>query len=661
MTKPSTKVPTFKPGDRVCDVLFDRSSPSALRNRDKQYSEGPIEVQRGIMSTDYDFLRLKDTLSRTLTAQLPPTVDEDGRVSGNGIRSNFYGLRYVGGYGQIPATYPLVDNSHLRVEKGLVNSWSAPWHENCARALARLFFRDIEPVPLKLRTNSSSMMPFYTKEMTRKKELARYALASGRKASELMMAGDYLTAWTQYYIGGAYHTVYRRQASDAMTYEKGVFTPKARPVADLEFALTGGRSGSFAPSDRTLKLEGVRIPDGFARERNRTAMGGPLGLNVNLMVIAQAVRQHIYTEFPYTYHHTTRSSQQEDMRKMGYIIAADVSNHDWYWATFIVDTIADELSEMGYADWWVHLYKTRFKLPNYVTDVSPTEGNILLGDWRDPQNNGGLPSGNAFTDLDGCFLMTLVYFLIQVEHTYPEIIRELNTIEGAERVLTSYLKGNLPISLKDKSDDALLGWPDTYLHGRARKLHDKMKAGESVSPYMIVSYEHGGAFLGSILLYPTSGQTTGLTLIGNVNSLAVNQFSPEYGVQSNIKDRTKARRPYPGLAWKTLSQNYGTAPGYAEAMEIIEHEYAKVYGESYRAFRETWLQDDERRLMDDLRSRQLSLPELTPLEIEVLLDPSKLDWKYSTGDVSQSIVDLMFNGIPLEEIVPYFKDIYPNG
>lgn len=659
-----SKPKTYKPGEAMVEELFwhdpKKKHLAPIRNRDKTYFEGPIEVLRGIQSTDPLFLQFKDRLSVTLTSKLPASVDEDGKVTGNGVRSNFYGLRYVGGYPQIPATYPLVDNTHLRTEKGLLNEWEKPWHKTCAQALVRLFFRDIEPVPMKLRTNSSSMMPFYTKDMAYKKDLALHSIRNGEKAARMMMAGDYRTPWTEYYVGGAYHTVYRRQASDAMTREKGVFKAKDRPVADLEFALTGGRSGKFVPSNRNLVLEDVRIPEGFFRERNRTAMGGPLGLNANLMIIAQAVRKHIYHEYDFTYHHTTRSSQQEQMRGMGVLIAADVSNHDWYWATFVVDTMAEELLNLGYADWWVHLFKIRFKLPNYVTDVAPGEGNILLGSWTEPNNNGGLPSGNSFTDLDGCFLMTLVYFIMQVEHTYPELISQLQSPESAERTLSAYLKGKLPISLKDKSDDAVLGWPDTFLHGRAHALQEKMKAGEAVSPYMIVSYEHGGAFLGSVLLYPTTGQTSGLTLIGNANSLVTNQFSPEYGVQSNLADRSKAKRPYAGLAWKTLAQNYGTAPAFSEIMEITEFEFSRTYGFSYAGYREEWLRDDERKLMDDLAKAHLRMPDLTPIDIEVLLDPSRADWKYAGEDVSTAITDLLFNGIPLETIEPYFKAIYPH-
>lgn len=655
-----------KAGSKVCDALFFGSS--ALRNRDKTYREGPIEALRGVMSDDADFLAIKDSYSREASKRWEPNVDEFGRVFGNGIRSNWYGLRYVGGYPSIPATYPMVDNSYLREQKSLKNDFVKPWHENTFRSFVRLFFSNLEPQALRLRNGSSSMMPFYETRMSKKKELALFALENGQRAGELMLKGDFVTPWTQMYIGGAYHTVYRRQSSDAMSFEDGVFTAKARPVGDLLFAISGGREGKFEPTNRNLILEGKHIPAGFFRERNRTAMGGPLGLNANLMVVAQPVRKNIYTRFAYTFHHTTRAQQQADIRKNVFFICADVSNHDWYWPTFVVKYIVDELSKMGWPDWWLKLFEVTFQLPNFVTDVGPGHDNVLIGDWREPQNNGGLPSGNAFTDLMGSLVMTWAYHIMMVEHTYPECIKQLSSESNDEvdACLESFLRGEQPITLKDKSDDAVCGWTDSYLVPRAKKLQAMMievdegkRPASDISPYMIISYEKGGAFLGSIMLFPSSMDPKDMVMIGNNNSMLINQLSPEYGVQSDKRDRSKARRPYPGLAWKTLSQNYGTCPLYQETTDLLEFIWARHKHESYSAMREQWYEDDMRQLRADLDRRASVLPDFSPIEIEVLNDPSRLDWKYDDSSVSSDVLNLLFNGLPLETTEPFFNAIVP--
>lgn len=657
----------YKAGSPICDSLF--YGASALRNRDKQYREGPIETFRGVMSDDSQFLGFKDDYSREATKRFPESVDELGRVFGNGVRSNWYGLRYVGGYPSNPATYPLVDNSFLREKAGLSNKFEKAWHEAAFRSLVRMFFSNLEAQPVRLRNGSSSMMPFYETKMGKKIELAKFAIESGQKAGELMLKGDYVTPWTQFYIGGAYHTVYRRQSSDKMTLDKGVFTPKARPVADLEFALTGGRKGRFEPTDRSLRLEDKHIPDGFFRERNRTAMGGPLGLNANLMLVAQPVRKHIYEEFAYTYHHTTRLSQQEDIRKTAFFICADVSNHDWYWPTFVVPVIVDELRRLGWPDWWLMLFETTFRLPNFVTDVGPGHDNILLGDWRHPKNNGGLPSGNAFTDLLGSKVMTWVYMLMMIEHTYPEAIREYEgSAEMADVFTSSFLRGEQPIKLKDKSDDAICSWSDTYLVPRAQALQalmkevdTKAKPASAISPYMIVSYEHGGAFLGSIMLFGNSKETKDVVLIGNINSMMVNKLSPEYGIQSEKRDRSKAKRPYPGLAWRTLSQNYGSAPLYREALDLARFLWEKHYHEDFFEMHERWFEDDMRQLRIDLARTASALPDFSLIELEVLGRPDLLEFRYDESDVRPDVMALLFNGVPLSFTEPFFNAIVPQG
>lgn len=655
-----TRTATFRPGDPVCDALF--AGPKGLGFRDKEYREGPIEVLPGLMSNDYRFLLFKDKVATKLTERCPATVDEWGRVSGNGIRSNFYGICHVNGYPMLPATFPMSDNRYLREKEGLSNDFVKPWHKVTLHALARLFASNLEPVPLKLRKNSSSMAPFFETRMPYKQDLCRHALKTGQKSAKLMMAGKYEQAWLENQCGGAYGTVYRRQSTDAIKVEKGVRIAKERKVADEEFALTGGRSGSYAPASKSLDGVDFKVPPGFFRERNRTAMGGPLGLNALLMPIAQSMRASIYDAYSYTLHHTTRESMQTDLRGWKFAIAADVSNHDQFWMTKALEVITEGFADAGLQDWWLKLYNVKSHLPLYVTDVAPGLGNILIGDWRSPDLHVGLPSGNAFTDLEGTILMVFVYFLIQVEHTYPQLIPQLQTVSSAMRVLDQYLRGLLPIRLKDKSDDALLGWSDPRLVPAAKILQQKMKDGELINPYMKVSYEDGGAFLGNILLYPADGNFEGVVLIGNGVSLAQNQLTSEYSVNSKVKDRSKVKRPFPGLAWETLPMVYGSAPAYGIIMDTIEECYFDVYHESYRKYRQDMLEYDKKALQQFVNQMnvQLSANELTAIDREVLADPDKLQYKWLPSDVTPGVEELLFQGLPLAEVEPFFRSAY-NG
>lgn len=659
MAKIIQKVPTFTPGDPVCDALF--SGKRAERAKLKDFKEGPIETLPGIFSNDPRLLEFKDKLSLKLTDLLPESVDEYGRVTGSGVRSNFLGMRHVNGFMMDPATYPIVDNTLLREEAGLANDFVEPWHRNLFRAIVKLFFSNLEPVPLKLRKGSSSVCPFFVNQLVQKMDLARFALLRAEEGGNMMLKGDFETPFLKFFFGGASYVVYRAQSSDAIVLLKnGKFQAKARNVADLEYALTGGASGRFFASSKEMGNVDFSVPNGFFRERKRTAHGVGFSTNVVLMVVAQAVRKKLYDVYKYSFHHTTRMAQQEDVRKWHSVIAADVMQHDQYYPMFFADEMADVLLEMGFAEWWVEFFKLKGKLPYYVTDVSPGEGNILLGDWRNPSSRGGLTSGEAFTDIMGTVNMGFNYLITQISHVFPKLAARCKTEEGALEVAHSYFQGRQPIVQKSKSDDALLGVTDYSLVPAANRLQEKMKAEENVNPYMRLSLEHGGAFLGSILLTPTDGSLDKTTFIGNVISLTINQFSPEYGVQSKIRDRSRVKRPFPGLAWETLPSVYGTAPAFGVVMEETERAWREAFGFSYSIFREEMLREDKRRLTEYIAAStdaSLKIDEMTSIDHEVIASPEKLQYKFSSSDVSPGVEDMLFNGLPLEEVVPLFQSI----
>lgn len=650
--------PHFGEDHDLVKALFTRESD---RQRLSRYREGPIEVLPGIMSNDPTFLTFKDVLSRKATEAFPPTVDDLGRVSGNGVRSNMYGIRHVSGYPMLPATMVMSSNEYLRESAGLVNSFQSERDEKIFRAFVRLFFSNLSPRKVKVKKNSSSVAPYFTKDVALKEIQMRQALDDCLDAGALMLKGEFEECWNRFRIGGAYYTVYRQQASDVIDLVGAEFVAKERKVSDLLHALSGGRKGRNYPANKNFGNEvDFNVPNGFFRARQRSAQGGPLGTNSPLMVVATAVRERIYRDFAYSFHHTTRMSLEADFQQLKLMIAADVSSHDIYWPHFPLEVVRDELIKMGFDERYVALMYYKSKLPSYVTGVGPDVPNVLNGDWRNPSNTGGLPSGNAFTDIEGTIWMAFVYFLIMADHTYPQLLKSVRSDEDAEMVVSDFLQGKLPIKMKNKSDDAILGWSDPALVPSALELQSKMERGEQVSPYMIVSYEHGGAFLGNVLLYDSARNPATLKLIGNANSMIVNEFSPEYGVYNGHGNRAAAKRPYGGLAWLTMHENYGTCPVYHAMRELVERVWSDTFGFSYSLFRKEWAEKDQMDLARNVREQSnITSLDLTAIDVEVLMDPSRAEWKYSDHDVSASVRDLLFRGITAEEIEPLFKQIVP--
>lgn len=298
-------------GTPLVDVLFDSVEAKQAAKRERR--DGPIDIFPGHWSSDLHMQKIKDQISRDSTAHpdLAENVDDLGRCFGTGVRSNFYGIRHLNGFPMKNGTWPMVSNLGKREELGLTNQWKEPWHRDLFRAFTRLFFEDLQPRPLKIRKNSSTVVPYFTKKPRLRRELAERALIQAKAAGELMLKGDYKEAYLAYQMGGAYYVVYRSQSTDKIEYEKGKWTAKDRLVADIEYAVSGGTKGNLFVSSKALDDVDFRVVDGMFRERLRTAMGGPFQLNAALMPVMQSARKHIYEVYGFSFHHTTRKQKQE--------------------------------------------------------------------------------------------------------------------------------------------------------------------------------------------------------------------------------------------------------------------------------------------------------------------------------------------------------------
>lgn len=652
--------PSFPLEHPVCQVLFQGKQAKMAAGRSRV--DRPIEVYRGIESSALPFQKVKAAVSELANSHpdLQENVDEFGRCFGTAVRSNWNGVRHINGFPMRNGTWPLASNLEKRADAGLKNDWVAPWHQVVFKAFVRCFFKDLHPVDLKLRKGSSTVVPFFSKDPGVRKDLARRALAEARVAGELWLKGDYTEAYLAHQFGGAYYVVYRSQSTDKISFDKGVYTAKPRMVADKEYALSGGKRGRLFESSKSLDDVDFRVLPGFFRERLRTAMGGPYQLNVALMPIMQAVRKRIYSEYGFSFHHTTRAQKEAKVRAWDTAVMVDVSDHDTFWPTHLyLPLIKEALADLGYADWWIALMEGSFRLPIYVGAPAVDEGKTLIGDWRKPDLQVGMPSGQSGTDVFGTLGMSFLYFIVQVTHTAPRYITELQTLDRAERVVDAYLRGKLEFAAMSKTDDAVLLWGEGVIAREAIKLRQDLKDEKPVCDYMHISYEHGGAFLGDILLYDASRRLKQSVFVGNILSMANNSLSPEYGVQSAIKDRSRVRRPFPGLAYESYKDVYGSAPGYGPLLEVLEKAWRPNYHESYEAFRRRQYEEDLVRLSQYLASvaKYSGLDHLSMADKEVLVSPDKLDYKYDPDMINSEVVDLTVYKIPVAEISDYFFSV----
>lgn len=658
-----TDAPVYSSKSRVVQTLFRSRRAEDAMNRD--FSEGPIEVRRGDLwlSDNPKFLKAKDWIDQQWDKQIPTMVDDKGRVYGNGVRTNVKGIRHVSGYPMIPATFPLASNTKTREDKGLENEPIDPKHELLYKAFFVILLSDLSPRAVKIRKGSSLCVPTFFTKMYQKRTLWERHLAEARTAGELLAKGDYVNAFDLYGFGGANYVVYREQSTDKVTLTNGRYIAKDRYVADLLYAATSGREGTFKPSNKVLTADDIPgAPKGFFRTRRRTAMGGPGAINAALAPTATAAREGMYEKHPKTFHLSTRENKKEVLGDSAVVIAVDQGDHDILWWPGKKAYFLWAMEHLGFAEWHIAIAETSLRLPAYVSSPGPNMGHVLIGDWRDPACNLGLPSGIVFTDLWG-MSASVDYLIPQIDYAAPHYWDKIVDLNSAVDFLTKYYNHELPIAQMNKGDDGLLLFkPGANIAGANQLLAD-MQEGKRVCPYADVGYEHGGAFLGDILCYDSTRSPINAQFIPNIVSMVVNLLCPEYSVNSRQRDRTLVKRGYPGLSYQSMKDVYPITHAFGDAWDILERGVRNNMGFNLDRFLKEDYRQDKIRLEADLRRLNKNADAvisggLTRIEQEVLADPSKSAWKFSDKDIRPEIDTLINTRVELDIIEPYFKGIY---
>lgn len=668
--------PLFTLQDEKCAALFKTKEAMgfAVRNRVDQ----PIDIWPGIWSTDPDNQSFRIELAQEYNRSLPSNVDELGQTFGNGVRSDWNGLLHLPGYGMHPTTVPVYDNTQRREDRGLVHGPTKQWHLNLFVTLLKLCLdpTDMVPEKLSIRRGSSSCIPHMTTNDAKKVEIAKHGMRTALKAGELAMSGKAWQAFEEYYHLGAYVVVFRLQSSDKVTVNPdGSTTPKVRQIAPWLFAATSGAQGQLVNADKSLNYLGNGIDPRLSAMRMRVASGGPGTTNYALMAHAQAVRAMMYKKWPFTWKATTPSDKEEKIHQFEHAIFADVSDHDQLFPGWFIDLALDTMRNINYDGRFVALLGAAMRMPYYVGANARDEGQVLIGDPADPTCNFGLSSGIAYTDLFGSWWMTSVYVIAMIEHSAPWLIQSFEKPgRTAADALSRILSGEAEVGVMDKSDDAIMLFRREAVSG-ARAWHESLaraeESGEKFpsSPYMDLSYEVGGKYLGTVALFPLNKRLSEIKMVGDIVSSKINRWSPEYAVNwSNQRDRTREKRPFPGLSAVAEAQVFGSAPAFQEAREIEEFLFKKHHGESLAAYFAALRRHDEDAMINLMNQRASAMRDnlkaigvsgLTTLELLALYNPEYLHYKISKTDIRPQVFDILMGGVEVEYVEDFLSEIHP--
>lgn len=673
-------------------MMFDPQSKTSRANAERVERVGGLYVFPHVYSLDQEFLQFLDRLSVRLTNNFPATVDPaTGYTHGNGVRGNFFGIRHVPGVPMTPATFTLASNKKRRSDNGLVNDGPVEeWHRICMLSWWLLMLDGIQPVPLSVPEGTSSCAPEFTKSVPRKMQIARSAFENAQQAGLLMLEGDYTTPWTKFQLGGCVYIVYRLQVTDKVSYDphSRTYQAKGRLVADLPYALSGGLEGSLIESDKTKYVQELFSEKGYNLKsffacRKRTAAGGPWALNAAIGPIADAMRANMYRIGEKTYHDRTRSQKTRDLHEFEAVIMADVSDHDLLWDENILELMVEAFSLAGFADWWIALFYRSMTLPQYISSLSSEDGSTLIGEWEKPNRFSMLLSGNKFTDIAGTGGMTPIYTIGQIEHTAQHHKGAFRSVATGMAWWKRYLNHELDIAQKSKSDDCALLFRTASVVARAQVLQERLVDQDKpkdqrtwpdwkYSPYMVIGYEPGGAYLGDLLYFDSTLKLSNARFIGNIMSFIHNKFCPEYscppaGTPVTVKTYQSYSRKFPGLAWRSAVDVYGDCPIFADVLSVVEEEWIRSFGYSFKGYMEQLEKEDTLKVVQYTNALAeqsegeikvlMKTASLTAIDREVIADRSKIYYKYTPDEISESIRHVFFTSIPVEEIIPYFNSI----
>lgn len=566
-----------------------------------------------VYSTDLNYINFKSQLVDILNETYPATIDENGFARNYPVTRDFSQLYSTTGVGMKQLNIPLADNSTLLKDLGLNNTgFESDVDKTIFNVLFDLMFGTYKPASYQVAKQSSSTFPFFVtgeQSYDMKMKIVDTLLDDIDTLVELVEADDWDALRDKYYIVMAYNLSVRHQPDG-----KG----KDRKVRDIE--------GREIVSDKTSYFERQNIHDAVAM-RVRTVYGLCAALNYLMSFFMVCRREHYFDEYAFTWHHTGPEALYDGLVEAKDVVGLDVTQMDQTVPKWFLDAYADRLNDVFHPG-IAKLFKTVNGAPYYASAISPDQPNFFMGDPGDPSTwdiSVGLASGRADNPDLGKFWMTFVY--VSMLHKIRPIVK-MDPIND----LDNFLKGNHDVwILKDMGDDAIVG----VKHGNeaaTMELQTLLSSGEA-STYAKLDIEEGVAFLGMVLVKNSIGELE--IPKPNLVSFVVNRLVPERGITDHF-------RQYWGQGLLSAIDHYRAMGSITDdVIKIIKDVWklnidypdpfvcAKMHAESQRA--------------------PLAAT-LNPADLEVMMDNSKMRYKYKASELSEEVLALYSWTIDAERI-----------
>lgn len=568
-----------------------------------------VEIFPGIFSFDPTFLNFSSELAMLLHDEFTVDVLPNGFFAKSAVSTNFMELNTVAGYKMTPIGYAMIGNDDLRKSLHLSDGFVKTRHEKIFKELMSCYFGHFDDETQgKIARISSSGFPAFTSDLSFKHghldilsqnmEDLLNNITNGRLDENYEVYG-----WSACSVFNV-----RSQYDGVKMLNNNKLVSKERLVNDLDYALSGGKIGNRFAADKSVIIEGSSYHGKFA-SRIREVNAKSSGYNNLGTAVFEGFRSGAEKAYAPTWKHRTREEILKKLNNFDYTLGLDVTTFDQSFPLWLCEAIIDEIP---ITDGMKDYCRIGLVAPSFYSANSDVHDPVWTGDPSDINYYNqfkGLPSGIFYTSAFGKLGFTFAV-LCAIDDIMGDVI------------------GNVDKILKHKHHDyGLLNMgDDTVLcsnrQGLIEALRTRIESTDyGMSEYFKVDVEEGLRFLGNVGYIDSKGQKN---LCGDLATYFGNMLVPERSIGSRMRE-------YGVYGLLERREVYSDNPSFSRADEIFQKTFRKHFGTN-------WL---------DLLNDHMILPASkninvrSPEDLEVLLDPSKLFYKYTEDDVSDSVLSVV--------------------
>lgn len=554
---------------------------------------------------------LRDVV-KAANERLPVDLDSDEMFTTTGVPTTFDRALCIANYHQLPMSYKMVRNDLFRESLGLSAGYT-PRQRAIAEEFWDLAWSTGKIVPVNVTKMSQGGIRRFSKSAQWKLDFAEWIMEQPRFEAMLNAVAreDWLTLANEFEMVFLMYIQKRVQVDSP---------EKVRYANDLLYAITGGLEGVRIETDKKVIIDGQEYPD-FSALRIRVVDAGPWVINLWLQIPSSMCMHSLFERFPKTFHVNT-DEEIEEVCNGREIYCSDVSEYDQSMSQEAMEIMLSKMAEY----WDERIVKAARRLycsPYYARPVWPHDPKRAEGDPRskgqwvgDPRDWktemwGGNRSGHAATSLMAKGNKVIESLFI-IDKIYPVL--------GNVR---SFLLHQQPIVLVNNGDDEIAGFDNDQDYADFKKY----RVDKSVGHY-VVSPEKGQGYSGR---YVCKIGRRRYKCKPRLTTPLEKMFVPEHEWRS-------ALYAHPGLGAMVRVNDLSKTEEGNILLDCILSSFSKNFpGMNFMGT-----------ILSDIELDPIQIDGLTRKDQEVLMDPSKLHYKYRIDEINPEVVELSTSKIPVQ-------------